>query len=320
MKIFYTDIFPIPLPEHHSFPKDKYSLLRKRILEQLGDQPVELRVPEPATDEDILRAHDPDYIRRFINGELSVKEVRRVGLPWSAEIVKRTRYSVGGTLAACRAALEDGVAVNLGGGTHHAFRDHGQGYCWLNDIAIAARAVQAADLVRKVLIIDCDVHQGNGTAAILKGDDTIFTFSIHGKNNFPYQKEKSDLDVELPDGTEDAAYLAALEEGIIRSLENFSADLVIYLAGADPYREDRFGRLALTKEGLARRDRLVLQHCHEAGLPAAVTMAGGYARNLKDIVDINFQTILSALEFAKLPSSGKKILSKRSRLKTAPTL
>jgi acetoin utilization deacetylase AcuC-like enzyme len=320
MKIFYTDIFPIPLPEHHSFPKDKYSLLRKRVLEQLDDQQVELRVPEPATDEDILRAHDSDYIRRFINGELSAKEVRRVGLPWSEEIVKRTRHSVGGTIAACRTALEEGTAVNLGGGTHHAFRDHGQGYCWLNDIAIAARAVQAAGLVRKVLIIDCDVHQGNGTAAILKDDDAIFTFSIHGKNNFPYRKEKSNLDVELPDGTEDAAYLAALDEGIVGSMENFSADLVIYLAGADPYREDRFGRLALTKEGLARRDRLVLQHCREAGLPAAVTMAGGYARNLNDIVDINFQTILSALEFAKLRPSCKKNLSKRSRFNTAPTL
>jgi acetoin utilization deacetylase AcuC-like enzyme len=299
MKIFYTDIFPIPLPEHHSFPKDKYAQLRMRILDELDDQTVELRVPEPATDEDILRAHDPDYIRRFLNGELSAKEIRRVGLPWSAEIVQRTRYSVGGTIAASRTALEDGVAVNLGGGTHHAFRDHGQGYCWLNDIVIAARAVQAAGLVRQVLIIDCDVHQGNGTAATLKDDASIFTFSIHGKNNFPYRKEKSDLDVELPDGAQDADYLAALDEGIMRSIKNFSAELVIYLAGADPYREDRFGRLALTKEGLAQRDRLVLRFCDKANLPAAVTMAGGYARNLEDIVDINFQTILSALEFAK---------------------
>jgi acetoin utilization deacetylase AcuC-like enzyme len=305
MKIFYTDTFPIPLPENHSFPKDKYFLLRMRILEELGDQPVELRVPEPASDEAILRAHDPDYFRRLLNGELSVKEIRRVGLPWSPEIVRRTRYSVGGTIAACRAALEEGVAVNLGGGTHHAFRDHGQGYCWLNDIAIAARAMQAEGLVRKVLIIDCDVHQGNGTAAILKDDATIFTFSIHGKNNFPYQKEKSDLDVELADGTDDAAYLAALDKGIIRSLENFSAGLVIYLAGADPYQEDRFGRLALTKKGLAQRDRLVLRHCYEARLPAAVTMAGGYARNLKDIVDINFQTIVAALEFKKMRLSEK---------------
>jgi acetoin utilization deacetylase AcuC-like enzyme len=305
MKIFYTDTFPIPLPEKHSFPKDKYFLLRKRILEELGDQPVELRVPEPASDEAILRAHDPNYIRRLLNGELSDKEIRRVGLPWSPEIVQRTRYSVGGTIAACRAALEEGVAVNLGGGTHHAFRDHGQGYCWLNDTAIAVRAMQAEGLVRQVLIIDCDVHQGNGTAAILKDDATIFTFSIHGKNNFPYQKEKSDLDVELADGTDDAAYLAALDKGIIRSLENFSAGLVIYLAGADPYQEDRFGRLALTKKGLAQRDRLVLRHCFEAGLPAAVTMAGGYARNLKDIVDINFQTIVAALEFKKMRLSEK---------------
>ena len=300
MKIFYTDIFPIPLPEKHSFPKDKYFLLRMRILDQLSDQPVELRVPEPASDEDILRAHDPDFVRRLLNGELSDKEIRRVGLPWSPEIVQRTRYSVGGTIAACRAALDEGVAVNLGGGTHHAFRDHGQGYCWLNDTAIAARAMQAEGLVRKVLIIDCDVHQGNGTAAILKDDATVFTFSIHGKNNFPYQKEKSDLDVELADGTDDAVYLEALNKGIKRSLDNFSADLVIYLAGADPYQKDRFGRLALTKEGLAQRDRLVLRYCYEAGLPAAVTMAGGYARNLKDIVDINFQTILSALDYKKI--------------------
>jgi acetoin utilization deacetylase AcuC-like enzyme len=302
MKIFYTDTFPIPLPEKHSFPKDKYFLLRMRIIEELSDQRVELRVPEPASDEDILRAHDPDYVRRLLNGELSEKEIRRVGLPWSPQIVRRTRYSVGGTIAACRAALGEGVAVNLGGGTHHAFRDHGQGYCWLNDTAIAARAMQAESLVRQVLIIDCDVHQGNGTAAILKDDATIFTFSIHGKNNFPYQKEKSDLDVELADGTDDSAYLAALDKGISRCMENFSADLVIYLAGADPYQEDRFGRLALTKKGLAQRDRLVLRHCFEAGLPAAVTMAGGYARNLKDIVDINFQTVLSALQLKIISS------------------
>ncbi|MEJ2165046.1 MAG: histone deacetylase [Desulfobacterales bacterium] len=299
MKIYYTDTFPIPLPEKHSFPKDKYFLLRMRILEELRDQPVELRIPEPASDEDILRAHDPDYLRRLLDGDLSPKEIRRVGLPWSPEMVRRTRYSVGGSIAACRAALAEGIAVNLGGGTHHAFRDHGQGYCWLNDAAIAARAVQAEGLACQVLIIDCDVHQGNGTAAILKDDATIFTFSIHGKNNFPYQKEKSDLDVELADGTDDATYLAALDKSIIRPLENFSADLVIYLAGADPYQEDRFGRLGLTKQGLAQRDRLVLRHCFEAGLPAAVTMAGGYARSLQDIVDINFQTILAALDYKK---------------------
>ena len=299
MKIFYTDTFPIPLPEKHRFPKNKYFLLRKRILEELGDQPVDLRVPEPASDEDIIRAHDPAYLRRLQNGELTAKEIRRVGLPWSQEIVLRARYSAGATIAACRTALKEWVALNLGGGTHHAFRDHGQGYCWLNDSVIASRTVQAEGIEGKILIIDCDVHQGNGTAAILKNDPTIFTFSIHGKNNFPYRKEKSDLDTELVDGTDDAGYLKALEKGLAASMQNFKADLVIYLAGADPYRDDRFGRLALTKEGLAQRDHLVLQNIYKAGIPAAVTMAGGYARNVQDSVDIHFQTVLAAVEFQK---------------------
>jgi len=299
MKIFYTDTFSIPLPENHSFPKDKYRLLRMRILDQLADQPIDLRIPEPASDEDLLHAHDREYVRRLLNGELSDKEVRRVGLPWSPEIVRRARYSAGATIEACRAASEDGIAVNLGGGTHHAFSDHGQGYCWLNDSVIASRAIQAEGLVKNILIVDCDVHQGNGTAAIVKNDPTIFTFSIHGKNNFPYHKEISDLDVELADGTNDAAYLNALEKGLAASMQNFKADLVIYLAGADLYKDDRFGRLALTKKGLADRDRRVFQSCLKAGLPTAVTMAGGYARNVQDTVDIHFQTVLSALEFKK---------------------
>ncbi|MBW2428083.1 MAG: histone deacetylase [Deltaproteobacteria bacterium] len=297
MKIFYTDTFSIPLPENHSFPKDKYRLLRMLILENLGAQPVDLKIPEPATYEDIIRTHDPVYIHRLQSGELSAKEVRRVGFPWSAEMVRRARYSAGATIEACRAALEEGIAVNLGGGTHHAFSDHGQGYCWLNDSVIASRAIQAEGLVKNILIIDCDVHQGNGTAVIVQNDPTIFTFSIHGKNNFPHHKETSDLDVELADGTEDAEYLKALENGLDASMQNFKADLVIYLAGADPYEDDRFGRLALTKKGLAERDRLVFQNCLAAGLPTAVTMAGGYAPNVLDTVDIHFQTVLSALEF-----------------------
>ena len=260
-------------------------------------QSVDLQIPRPATDEEILRAHDPVYVHRLQNGELSDKEIRRVGLPWSPEIVRRTRYSAGATIEACRAALAEGVAVNLAGGTHHAFGDHGQGYCWLNDSVIAARSIQAAGLVEKILIIDCDVHQGNGTAAIVKDDPSIFTFSIHGKNNFPYHKETSDLDVELADGTDDAAYLNALEKSLAASMQNFKADLVIYLAGADPYRDDRFGRLALTKKGLAERDRIVFQSSLEAGLPIAVTMAGGYAPNVQDTVDIHFQTVLAALDF-----------------------
>jgi acetoin utilization deacetylase AcuC-like enzyme len=297
MKIFYTDTFTIPLPKKHSFPKNKYPLLRKRISEQLEHETVEMSIPEPATDEQILRAHDPEYFQRFVNGELSEKEIRRVGLPWSPQIVQRARYSIGGTIAACRSTFEDGVAVNLGGGTHHAFRDHGQGYCWLNDTVIASRTMQAEGLAGKILIIDCDVHQGNGTAAILKDDTTIFTFSIHGKNNFPYRKEASDLDIELEDKTDDAAYLKALEKGLDESIPKSDADLVIYLAGADPFLDDRFGRLSLTKDGLAQRDALVFKHCRRAGLPVAVTLAGGYAPQVQDTVDINYQTILTALKY-----------------------
>ena len=295
MKVYYTDTFPIPLPENHSFPKDKYYLLRKRISERLDSKLIDLQIPEPVSREAILCAHDPEYIRRLFEGELTYKEIRRVGLPWSPQIVKRTRYSVGATIAACRAALSEGVAVNLGGGTHHAFYDHGQGFCWLNDSVIAARAIQAEGLAEGVLIVDCDVHQGDGTAAITKDDPIIFTFSIHGKNNFPYHKETSDLDIELENRTDDRTYLDTLENGLIECLRRFKTDLVIYLAGADPYRKDRYGRLALTKAGLAQRDRLVLEHLKESGLPVAVTMAGGYAPDIQDIVDIHIQTIEIAL-------------------------
>ncbi len=295
MKIFYTDTFKIPLPEKHSFPKDKYYLLRKRI-ENAGIVPPEsMIVPEPASEAEILRVHDPVYWNRLKNGELSDKEIRRVGLPWSPEIVRRARYSTGATIAACRTALTEKIAVNLGGGTHHAFSGHGQGYCWINDSVIASRVLQTEALAYNILIVDCDVHQGNGTAALVRNDPTIFTFSIHGKNNFPFRKEISDLDIELDDGTDDASYLEALRSGLETSLQNFSADLAIYLAGADAHKNDRFGRLALSKAGLARRDHLVLEHLQRSGLPVAVTMAGGYSPQVSDTVDIHFQTVLAAV-------------------------
>ena len=299
VKIFYSDTFAIPLPENHSFPISKYTLLREKIMAAGVVQPDDLKIPEPAGDDDILRAHDPDYWQRLQKGELTQKEIRRVGLPWSPEIVIRTRHSAGATIEACRAALKDGIGVNLGGGTHHASRDRGQGYCWLNDSVIASRAMQAENLARRILIIDCDVHQGNGTAAILKNDPTIFTFSIHGKNNFPLHKEAGDLDIALPDDADDRLYLEALEGGLDRAVNAAAAQLVIYLAGADPFKKDRFGRMSLTKEGLERRDHLVFQHCYAAGLPVAVTMAGGYARQVLDTADIHFQTILTALEFQR---------------------
>ena len=300
MKIYYTDTFTIPLPDKHSFPKDKYYLLRKRIEDSKIVPPENLIIPEPASEADILRVHDPTYWNRLKNGELTAKEIRRVGLPWSPEIVRRARYSTGATIATCRTALKEQFAVNLGGGTHHAFSDHGQGYCWINDSVIASRSLQAEDLVQKVLIVDCDVHQGNGTAALVRNDPTIFAFSIHGGNNFPLHKESSDLDIELDDGTDDEGYLEALENGLETSLQNFRADLAIYLSGADPYKDDRFGRLALSKTGLARRDHLVLNHLHRAGLPVAVTMAGGYARRVTDTVDIHYQTVSTASQHHQL--------------------
>ena len=298
VKIYYTDNFAIPLPENHSFPQDKYGLLRRQVSARLGTQ-VDLQVPEPASDDAILRAHSAEYLRRFVDGDFTSKEIRRVGLPWSQQIVKRTRYSVGATMAACRAALPGGVAVNLGGGTHHAFRDRGQGFCWLNDSVIAARTMQAEGLAERILIVDCDVHQGDGVAALVNADPTIFAFSIHGRNNFPYHKETGDLDVELEYNADDATYLAALEAGLEKSTGTFEADLAIYLAGADPYRNDRYGRLGLTKAGLARRDRLVMDHLKDAGLPAAVTMAGGYAPEIQDVVDIHLRTIETVLDLKK---------------------
>jgi acetoin utilization deacetylase AcuC-like enzyme len=291
LKVYHTDTFRIPLPKNHNFPKEKYYLLRMRIVAGLNGQRIDLQIPEPACKRAILRAHDEAYVHRFLEGGLTDKEIRRVGLPWSPQIVDRTRYAVGATLAACRSATSDRVAVNLGGGMHHAFHDRGQGFCWLNDSVIAARAMQTEGLAARILIVDCDVHQGNGTADMVKNDPDIFTFSVHGKNNFPYHKQTSDIDIELDDGAKDDAYLEALEKGLSAASRVFKADLVIYLAGADPYRKDRYGRLELSKQGLANRDRLVLDHFMRDDIPVAVTMAGGYAPDIRDIVDIHFKTI-----------------------------
>ncbi len=296
MKLFYTDHFVLPLPPEHRFPMQKYSLLRQRVVESGLFAPEELCIPHAATDEEITRAHDPDYLRQIQHGLLTVQEIRRIGFPWSPQMVERSRRSSGATIEACRAALEDGFAASLAGGTHHAFWDCGQGFCVFNDSAIAARAMQAEGRVRRVIIIDCDVHQGNGTAAILADDPTIFTFSIHGAKNFPFHKERSNLDIELEDGADDATYMAALEQGLRQALASARAELAIYLAGADPYVGDRLGRLALSKKGLAERDRLVFDTCQAVGLPIAITMAGGYAPQIEDIVDIHFQTIRAAVE------------------------
>jgi acetoin utilization deacetylase AcuC-like enzyme len=299
MNIFYSDTFVLPLPPTHRFPMQKYAMLRQRVAEATLVAADRLQIPLAATDEQITRAHNPEYLASVQHGTLSVAEVRRIGFPWSPELVERSRRSAGATIAACRAALSDGVSVNLAGGTHHAFSDRGEGYCVFNDSAIAARAMQAEGRARRVAIIDCDVHQGNGTAAIFAGDATIFTFSIHGANNFPFHKEQSDLDIGLNNNADDQAYLDALETGLRQALEAARPDLAIYLAGADPYFDDRLGRLALSKNGLAERDRLVFHYCRAAGIPIAITMAGGYARHVEDTVDIQFQTVVAAVELVR---------------------
>jgi acetoin utilization deacetylase AcuC-like enzyme len=296
MKVFYSDHFVLPLPEGHRFPMSKYSLLRERVAADGICGPGELREPRAVTDEEILRAHAPGYLERVASGELTKKEVRRIGFPWSKRMVERSRRASGGTVGACLAALEEGFAVNLAGGTHHAFSDKGEGYCVFNDSAIASRAVQAAGLAQRVVVIDTDVHQGNGTAEILRRDATVFTFSIHGAKNFPFHKEESDLDAPLPDGADDTEFLTALERGLEKALEDANADLAIYLAGADPFEGDRLGRLSVTKSGLAERDRMVLESCGERGIPVAVTMAGGYSRNVEDTVDVHFQSIRRAAD------------------------
>jgi len=291
MRAFTIDGFALALPAHHRFPAGKYALLRRRV-EAAGF--ARLVVPAAATDEQILRVHSPEYLRKVAAGELTRAEQMAMGLPWSQQLVERARRSVGATLAACRAALEDGVAVSLSGGTHHAFRDRGEGFCVFNDCAIASRALQAEGLARRALIVDCDVHQGDGSAAILAGDESVFTFSIHAENNYPFSKQASDLDVGLPNLTGDAEYLAALEPALAQALERARADWVIYLAGADPYAGDRLGKLSLSKKGLQRRDRLVLDACGARRLPVAVVMGGGYAEPIEDTVHIYYNTVRAA--------------------------
>jgi acetoin utilization deacetylase AcuC-like enzyme len=306
MKVFYSDHFVLPLPEDHRFPMVKYSMLRERVARDGICGPGELSTPRAVTDEEILRAHAPHYLKRVASGTLTEKEVRRIGFPWSEKMVERSRRASGGTLAACLAALDEGFAANLAGGTHHAFSDRGEGYCVLNDSAIAARAVQAAGLAERVVVIDTDVHQGNGTAAILHPDPTVFTFSIHGAKNFPFHKEESDLDAPLPDGAGDTEFLATLERGLEAALDAADAYLAIYLAGADPFEGDRFGRLSVTKSGLAERDRIVLEACRERGIPVAVTMAGGYAKEVGDTVDVHFQSVSRAADLLVSTADSSK--------------
>ncbi|MBL0094271.1 MAG: histone deacetylase [Piscinibacter sp.] len=303
MQAFYSDQFVLPLPPGHRFPMPKYRLLRERID---GEPGFRLRPAEPASEGELALAHDPSYIGAVLQGTLSAAMQREIGLPWTERMVERSRRSVGATIGAARAALAEGVAANLAGGTHHASADKGGGYCVFNDAAVAARLMQAewhrqrrsvAGGLR-VAVIDLDVHQGNGTAAIFRDDPTVFTLSLHGAKNFPFRKEASDLDVELPDGCTDVPYLAALDAALEQLWARHAGcppGLVFYLAGADPHEGDRLGRLKLSAAGLAERDRRVFTACRERRIPVAVSMAGGYGRDIADTVAIQHRTLHEAL-------------------------
>jgi acetoin utilization deacetylase AcuC-like enzyme len=269
---------------------EKYRLLRERLA---GSGRVTLEVPCAASRAELGRAHTPDYVERVFSGGLASEEIRRIGFPWSPQLVERSQRSVGGTLAAARAALDDGCAANLAGGTHHAFPGHGEGFCVFNDVAVAIRSLQATTDVTGFAVIDLDVHQGNGTAAIFADDPRVFTLSVHGTNNFPFRKETSDLDIELPDGTADERYLDSVERGLGRALEA-RPELAFYIAGADPYVGNRLGRMDVSKAGLAERDRMVFEHCEHSRTALAIVMLGGYAADVFDTVDIHEATVTAA--------------------------
>ncbi len=290
--------YTFPLPEGHRFPISKYALLRQRVLDDGVVPPECMHDPARVTRDDLLLVHTADYVDRFTHGGLTTDEIRRLGFPWSDGLVERSYRAAGGTVEAAHHALAHGMAMNLAGGTHHAFPSHGEGFCVFNDVAIAIRALQREQKIRRALVVDLDVHQGNGTHAIFAHDDSVFTFSMHGDRNYPFHKVAGRLDVELSDRADDDAYLSLLRVHLPSVIADSRADLVVYLAGADPHENDRLGRLSLTFDGLARRDSFVLDQCREVGLPVVVTIAGGYGRRIEDTVDIHAMTARIASRYA----------------------
>jgi acetoin utilization deacetylase AcuC-like enzyme len=301
MRVFYATQFVLPLPAGHRFPMGKYQLLRDRLAAEL--LAIELMQAQPATDGELALVHSPAYISAICDGSVDPKVMREIGFPWSEAMAERARRSVGATIAACRIAFKGGIAANIAGGTHHAYRDKGGGFCVFNDAAVASRLMQAEwarvrGRVLKVAIVDLDVHQGNGTAAIFRGDPTVFTLSMHGQKNFPFRKEASDLDVELPDGCGDDDYLHALEGALDELDRRFEPGLVIYLAGADPHEGDRLSRLKLTWDGLEARDRRVFDWAWQRRIPLAFAMAGGYGNRIEDTVQVQVNTFAVATQYA----------------------
>jgi len=305
MQVFYTPRYYADIGDGHVFPIRKFELVRDRLLAEGTLHRSELFEPQPATVEQVRLVHTEDYVSRLCAGTLTAKELRRLGLPWPESLVQRSFYATGGTIAAAHAALVEGYASNLAGGTHHSFADRGEGFCVFNDVAVAIRVLRDEGLIRRAAIVDCDVHQGNGTATIFAGDDETFTFSIHGANNYPLFKARSSLDVELPDGTRDREYLDSL-------ISHFPAvfasapEIVFYLAGADPYGRDKLGRLGLTIDGLHQRDRCVLRECYEREVPVVTVMSGGYGKDINDTIEIHCNTIRAVKEVFELQSAARR--------------
>ena len=290
MRLWAHDRWRFPLPERHRFPIDKYALLRERVVADGIVDAADVLEPPPVPWEWVEAVHDSALVARIRDGSLTLRETRGLGLPWSPELVERGRRAVGGTVAAARFAVEHGLGMNLGGGTHHAGRDFARGYCLFNDVGLALSVLRAEGLASRALVVDCDVHQGDGTAHLFADDPATFTVSLHGARNYPFQRIPSDLDVDLASGTADAAYLAALDEALDFALPRARPEIAFYLAGADPWKGDRLGRLALTKDGLRARDELVLDRLRATGASVCVVLAGGYAEDVRDTVDINAAT------------------------------
>jgi acetoin utilization deacetylase AcuC-like enzyme len=294
-RLYYSPYYYTDIGEGHVFPIRKFELVRDLLLTEGTLRGEEIFEPEPAKIEDLLLVHTEDYISRLVAGTLTAKEIRKLGLPWSKSLVRRSFHAISGTINAARAAMVSGIASNLAGGTHHAYPDRGEGFCVLNDVAVAIRVLQKEKLAERFLIVDCDVHQGNGTAFIFQNSPEVFTFSMHGAKNYPLFKEASSLDIELADGTGDTEFLETLEQALPRIFMH-NPDIIFYLGGADPFENDKLGRLKLTQAGLMKRDEMVLQFAREHHTPIVTTMSGGYAADINDTVEIHANTIRAVKE------------------------
>jgi acetoin utilization deacetylase AcuC-like enzyme len=301
-RLIYSERYDLHLGDH-VFPSKKYRWLHDRLLRTRLAAPEDFLEPEPASQPDLLLVHEEDWVGRLTNGTLTYQDILRLEIPYSRHMVEAFRLAAGGTTLASRLACESGIGFNLGGGFHHAFPAHGEGFCAINDMAVAIRCAQRDGLIRRAMVVDCDVHQGNGTAAIFRGDASVFTLSIHQLNNYPAEKPPSSLDIHLADGVGDAEYLHLLDKGYRSALTAFEPELVIYVSGADPYRDDQLGGLSLTFEGLKERDRLVIGEARARGVPVAVVLAGGYAASVEDTVTIHANTVEVARDVMNGPAA-----------------